>query len=604
MLFEKFEGAGARATVSEIEISKSVPRLYRTFFKPFRKIIIGFAIASGVTAVAEILIFYYISKAIGELGAGDRAAFEYLRYLTILIAILFVRLLAGTTNDLFMYQSISASLTDFVRSALHTVLSERSIGFFRSRHSGALAANVVQVGLVLRNSLLDFVRTFWTTLVSIISVCVLLAAVTPVFVLPIAVWAVACGVIIWKWVPSLNRGASSISQARSEMSARLVDTYSNILALKVFDASGRNDGLVSEAIGQNTQATSSQMRTVTLISFLIATTNCLLVGTNISVALLWWRSGIIDLSEFALISTLTVSLYNISYNVMWKTNALLDSYGTIAGALQGLAPDREEPTKFQNPVPLNVMRGAVQVSDISFAYAEKNAVLRDVSFTIPAGAKVGLVGASGTGKSTLLNLLLGIYQPGAGTITFDETDITSYSTKEVLSSVSAVTQETALLNCSIAENLLIADRSASEDDLWKALSLAKASDFVRGLSDAAGNQGLHVNVGERGASLSGGQRQRICLARALLKPAPILILDEATSALDASTELEVMSNVARTQARTTIVVAHRFSALRNMDMIIVLKEGRVEAVGTHEELLSSSRHYADLWAAQNLADAA
>lgn len=398
-------------------------------------------------------------------------------------------------------------------------------------------------------------------------------------------------------VPSLNGGAKNISVARSRLMARMVDSYANVLIFRMFGSHGLNRKGIKDSIDENTFSTQTQMRNVTKISFFITLANSTLITANIALGLYLWRYSQLSVAEFALVITLTGLLYNTSINIMWKTNTLLDSFGSIEGALSSLAPDSGQlnTPSLQNA---HIKFGSIELSNVYFGYELSRPILTNVTMSITEGETLAIVGPSGGGKSTIVNLILGIYQPQSGYIEIGGHDVSLYSYHGILAAISGVTQDTSLLDDTLRNNLLVARPEASDEQLWAALDLACASDFVHNLVDSEGREGLDMRVGERGASMSGGQRQRICIARAFLKPSLLLILDEATSALDSITEQAVMRNLLLEHRRTMVMVSHRLSPIRNFNRIAVVEDGRITQIGTHEELLSSNKFYRATWKQQ------
>ena len=296
---------------------------------------------------------------------------------------------------------------------------------------------------------------------------------------------------------------------------------------------------------------------------------------------------------------MALRLNGISHWVMWEMAALFEHIGTVQDGINTLARAH---TVVDRPDarPLVVTRGEIRFEHVNFAYGGRQTVIDDLSLAIRPGEKIGLVGRSGAGKSTIVNLLLRFYDAEGGRILIDGQDIAQVTQESLRAQIGMVTQDTSLLHRAVRDNLLYGRPDATDDDMVAAARRAEAHDFIPNLADRKGRRAYDAHVGERGVKLSGGQRQRIAIARVMLKDAPILLLDEATSALDSEVEAAIQQSLYRLmEGKTVVAIAHRLSTIAAMDRLIVLDRGRIVEEGDHRSLLAQGGLYARLWAHQS-----
>jgi ATP-binding cassette subfamily B multidrug efflux pump len=296
---------------------------------------------------------------------------------------------------------------------------------------------------------------------------------------------------------------------------------------------------------------------------------------------------------------LTFQLTSMSRWIAFSVTEIFEQVGVVQEGMMTIAqplrltdrPDARE---------LEVGHGAIAFENVRFGYGRAAGVLEDFSLAIKPGEKIGLVGRSGAGKSTVVNLMLRFFDLEGGRITIDGQDIAGMTQESLRAQISMVTQDTSLLHRSIRDNISYGRPDASEEEIVTAARLAHADEFIADLEDWRDRRGFDAHVGERGVKLSGGQRQRVAIARVILKNAPILVLDEATSALDSEVEAAIQASLDTLMAgKTVIAVAHRLSTIARMDRLVVLDRGRIVEQGTHDELLRHGGHYAALWKRQS-----
>ena len=343
----------------------------------------------------------------------------------------------------------------------------------------------------------------------------------------------------------------------------------------------------------------TQMRLVTGFEIVNHALSMGLIAATAGATLFLWTQGTASVGAVAAATAMALRLNGISHWVMWEMAALFEHIGTVQDGINTLSRPQVV-VDTPDAVPLAVTRGEIRFDHVNFAYGGALNVIDDLSLYIRPGEKVGLVGRSGAGKSTIVNLLLRFYDLSSGRITIDGQDIAHVTQDSLRAQIGMVTQDTSLLHRSVRENIVYGRPDATEEDLVAAARRAEADDFIAGLADPKGRRAYDAHVGERGVKLSGGQRQRIAIARVMLKDAPILLLDEATSALDSEVETAIQKSLYRLmQGKTVVAIAHRLSTIAAMDRLIVLDRGRVVEEGDHKSLLAHGGLYARLWAHQS-----
>jgi ATP-binding cassette subfamily B multidrug efflux pump len=417
--------------------------------------------------------------------------------------------------------------------------------------------------------------------------------------LPLVLWIAAFAVVILTLVPRIRDRSTLVSGARSMLTGRIVDSYTNIQTVKLFAHTTREDDYARDAVADHTRKFRSSTRLITLMSAIVVTMNGLLIAGTIALAVWLWTLDLLTLGAITLASGLAIRIATMSGWIMWTSIGIFDNVGAVYEGMETIATPQELVDR-PDAVPLAVTKGGIRFDGVTFHYGKKGGIIENLSLSIAPGEKVGLVGRSGAGKSTVVNLLLRFYDVESGRILIDGQDIAGVTQDSLRSQIGLVTQDTSLLHRSIRENILYGRPEASEAAMRDAARLAHAEEFVPGLSDHYGRIGFDAHVGERGAKLSGGQRQRVAIARVLLKDAPILVLDEATSALDSEVEAAIQESFHRLMAgKTVIAIAHRLSTIAAMDRLIIMDKGAIAEMGSHRELLAQGGIYASLWRRQS-----
>ncbi len=557
---------------------------------------------SALIAVGEVMLYGFLGGLIDWLGAADPETFlqDEGGRLWLIGGLVLVGLpLVVLASSLVTHQTLLGNMPMATRWRIHRHMLRQSVGFFADEFAGRVATKLMQTSLAVREAVLKVLDLFVYVLVYFVTMLTLAANASPLFAAPLLVWLAVYVAVIRYFVPRLQKTSERQADARSEMTGRIVDSYTNIATVKLFAHAGREERYARDSMDGFLQTVHPQMRLVTAFYSLIYLNNCATLFAVGALSLHLWMTGVVSVGAIAAVMALTLRINGMSQWIMWEVSALFENLGVIHDGMKML----EKPvavTDAPGAGPLRVSAGAVAFENISFHYGKGAGVIEDLSLSIAPGEKIGLVGRSGAGKTTLTNLLLRFYDLEGGRILIDGQDIARVTQDSLRAAVGVVTQDTSLLHRSIRENIAYGRPEAREDEILKAAARANALEFLQDLEDHEGRKGLDAHVGERGVKLSGGQRQRIAIARIFLKNAPILILDEATSALDSEVEAAIQENLFDLmQGKTVIAIAHRLSTISALDRLVVLDNGAIVESGAHGALVARGGLYADLWARQS-----
>ena len=515
------------------------------------------------------------------------------------LVLLVARPVALTLQNLLANQAISANVANRIRWQNHWHVVRQSWAFFQNDFAGRIATRVMQTGPAIRETLVALLTSVWYILVYGTSALILLASAEAVLALPIMLWFVGYVVILRVLVPRMRDRSKEVSEGRSLLTGRIVDSYTNILTVKLFARAREEDAYVRDAIDHHTGLFYRSLRLNTLFALCLSTLNALMVTSTGALALVLWTQGRVDVGTVAMALPLAWQIVNIAGWVAWQITSIFENVGVIQEGMMTIARPIAL-TDRADAAALEVPRGEIRFEDVRFGYGRQTGVIDGLTLTVRPGEKIGLIGRSGAGKSTLVNLLLRFFDLEGGRILIDGEDIAGVTQESLRAQISVVTQDTSLLHRSIRDNIRYGRPQATEAEVIAAARLAHAEEFILELEDWKERRGYDAHVGERGVKLSGGQRQRIAIARVILKDAPILVLDEATSALDSEVEAAIQSSLGTLMAgKTVIAIAHRLSTIARMDRLIVLERGRIVEQGSHDELLRHGGHYAALWRRQS-----
>ncbi len=575
---------------------------YWFFVRQAKGLFIALIFASLFVALADAAIPVFMGKLVKVLTASTpEQVFSEGSGLIfgLILLVLVIRPLVTALQGLVLNQAIAPGVTNMVRWQSHWHVIRQNISFFQNDFAGRIGSRVLEIGHTLRSSVVSVISVVWYLVALGLITSGILAAASWWLVLPVALWTLAYVGFLIAIVPPIRRGSKAIAYARSDFVGRIVDSYTNIMTVKLFARPEEEDQFVREAVDQHTARMITQHRWLSLFSLGLTLLSGLLIASTTWVAIKLWANGAIGIDIVAMVLPMTLQISGTSARVAQEITQISDQVGTVHEAMDTIA----KPIGLTDPAsakPLEVTKGAIRFDKVSFHYGRKGGIIEDFSLDIKPGERIGLVGRSGAGKSTLVNLLLRFYDVETGRISIDGQDVAEATQASIRQHISVVTQDTSLLHRSIHDNIAYGRRSATRAEVIEAARQAHAVEFIEQLSDWNGRTGFDAHVGERGVKLSGGQRQRIAIARVILKNAPILILDEATSALDSEVEQAIQASLEDLmQDRTVIAIAHRLSTIAAMDRLVILDRGRIVEQGTHGELLALGGHYAGLWARQS-----
>jgi ATP-binding cassette subfamily B multidrug efflux pump len=561
-------------------------------------------VASLAVALLDTVIPLFIGRLVSLMEAADRtAALE--RQWPLLAGmvglVLVVRPLVLLCDVAIRHNALIPGATSLIRWQSHWHVIRQSWPFFQNDFAGRIANRVMTTAHALRESTMASIRAVFYIGAHGAAAFALMAAVDWRLGLPTLAWFLSYSLFLRYFVPRMRDLAKASSEVRSLVMARVVDSYTNILTVKLFARLADEDAYVRESVEEHQQAMARHMQLITRFHFSLTVMNAALLVATAAIGIWLWASGTVSAGVVATALPLAWQVANVSGWVSWEVTGIFENIGVVQEGMQSIAVPHTHVDR-ADARPLEVSRGEIRFENVTFGYGRRDAlpVLDRLSLTIQAGERVGLVGRSGAGKSTLVNLLLRFYDPEQGRIAIDGQDIARVTQESLRAAIGMVTQDTSLLHRSIAANIRYGRPSASDAEVEAAARRAQAHEFILGLRDWRDNTGYAAHVGERGVKLSGGQRQRIALARVLLKDAPVLVLDEATSALDSEVELAIQEALLELmEGKTVIAIAHRLSTIARMDRLIVLEQGRIVETGSHAELLRLGGHYEKLWRHQS-----
>lgn len=559
------------------------------------------AILTALTGAFEAILFAMLGSVVdwlSTIGPDQLWAQEKQTLLLLAGVILSSPILVGL-HTLVRHQVLAGNFPMRLRWNFHRSMLAQSMSFFQDEFSGRIATKVMQTALAVRDTVLTVCDILVFILIYFITMVAVVGRFDPWLMVPFLVWVVCYCTILWIFVPRLGKVAARQADARSLMTGRITDAYTNIATVKLFSHSSREASYANQAMREFMTAVHAQMRLVSAFETTNHTLNMFLIVGTAAMGLWLWSDALIGVGAVAAAAAMALRLNGIAHWIMWEMTMLFEHVGTVQDGINTLARPRRV-LDVADAKPLQVSQGEIRFEQVGFSYGSDRKVLDDFSLTIASGEKIGLVGRSGAGKSTLVNLLLRFYDVESGRILIDGQDIATVTQESLRAKIGMVTQDTALLHRSVRDNILYGRPDATEAAMVAAAERAEASAFIPSLADAQGRRGYDAHVGERGVKLSGGQRQRIAIARVMLKDAPILLLDEATSALDSEVEAVIQESLYRLmEGKTVVAIAHRLSTIAAMDRLIVLDQGRIVEEGDHKTLLAQGGLYARLWAHQS-----
>ena len=580
---------------------KSLFAFCRHYTKGFEKPLVIMSLLSACVAIAEVTLIRYMGQLVDILGSQSRETFwtdqtETLWTMALLVCVVMPCL--AFFHSMIMHQTLLGNYPMSIRWLVHRYLLKQSVGFFQRDFAGRVATKVMQSSLAVRETVMKLVDVMVYISVYFVSMVWMMGESDQVLMLPILIWLLVYIAIQFYYIPRMKQVATDQADARSQMTGRIVDSYTNITTVKLFSHSERELAYAENSMQQFLQTVYRQMRMVTCLLFSVDAINYLLLFSIAALSINLWLEEAVTVGVIAIAISIALRVQGMSKWIMWELSALFENIGTVVDGMNTIS-NEVEIKDTPRATPLQVSRGAIAFNAVDFRYSDEVRVFNQLNLQLKPGEKVGIVGRSGAGKSSLVNLLLRFYDINAGNITIDDQDIALVTQESLRHQIGMITQDTSLLHRTIRENILYGAPDSSEEAMIEAAKQAHAHDFIVSLRDEQGRAGYDVEVGERGVKLSGGQRQRIAIARVLLKNAPILIMDEATSALDSEVESAIQENLeVLMQGKTVIAIAHRLSTIAAMDRLIVMDKGEIVEQGSHHELLAKQGIYAQLWAHQ------
>jgi ATP-binding cassette subfamily B protein/ATP-binding cassette subfamily B multidrug efflux pump len=564
--------------------------------------LITMACLTAITAISEALLFGILGQVVDWLSSSNPDTFfEDSGYYLIGMAVFMLVLipLANALRSLIVHQTLMGNFPMTVRWLAHRYLLNQSYGFFQNEFSGRIATKVMQTALAVRDTVMKLLDVILFVVIYLMTALILVASADLRLCGPLIIWLFFYILIQRYFVPKMKKIAMVQADARSLMMGRIVDSYTNIVTLKLFSHNNRESEYVRDGMNEFLNTVHPQMRLVTKLNISLWTLNMSLVFSTAALGLYLWTNGDITPGAIAIVMSLAIRLTGMSHWILWEISSLFENIGTVQDGINTLSVPSIVNDK-NDADTLIVSKGDIEFDQVSFKYNPDEPVFENLQLSILAGEKIGVVGRSGAGKSSLVSLLLRFYDIQSGQITIDQQNINNFRQESLRANIAVVTQDTSLLHRSVRENIMFGRPEATEDEMIMAATKAEAHDFVLNLRDSVGRRGYDAHVGERGVTLSGGQRQRIAIARVLLKDAPILILDEATSALDSEVEASIQQSLYQLmKGKTVIAIAHRLSTIAAMDRLIVFDQGAIIEEGTHQELLERNGVYTKLWSHQS-----
>lgn len=585
-----------------VQPPKSVLAFCIHYTQSAKKYLAGMAILSALTAMIEVSLFGFMGNLIDWLNSTTpENLWNDVGSKLMLVGLL---LLVGipslvTLRSLLVHQTLLGNYPMAIRWKAHRYLLNQSIDFFQDEFAGRISTKIMQTALAVRETVMKVLDVAVYICIYFGSMIVLMSLLDLRFAIPMVLWIVIYITLLGYFLPKLGNLAARQADARSEMTGRIVDTYTNIATVKLFSYTNRESSYAREGMEKFLQTVHPQMRLVTMLNTCVWTLNALLIFSLGSLSIYLWSNAFITTGAIAAGIGMALRLNGMSQWIMWEISSLFENIGTVKDGINTLS-QAQSVVDIENAPALNVTHGAIDFKQICFHYGKNEGVIEQFSLQIKPGEKIGLVGHSGAGKSTLVNLLLRFYDVEKGAISIDGQAINKVTQESLRQHIGMVTQDTSLLHRSVRDNLLYGRPDATDEDMIAATKQAQAYEFIQSLEDSKGRKGFDAHVGERGVKLSGGQRQRIAIARVLIKDAPILILDEATSALDSEVESIIQGNLQKLmENKTVIAIAHRLSTIAALDRLIILDKGKIVEQGSHAELIAMNGLYAQLWAHQS-----
>ena len=548
-----------------------------------------------VWGVNNALSPYVLKLIIDKVAAyeGDKAQIftVILPYVTIYIVLWVLIALDMRFLD-WVRMRLFPSLRYDVINSMFKYLNQHSHRYFQNNFAGSLANKIMDMmsGMVTIFSTLD---DGFAQCIAILIAIISMLLVNPVFSLFLGLWVMAFLVITVVYFKPIRDQSNYFATAKSTVMGKVVDSVSNVTNLRLFSRNAYENQLIQEAVQDTVDKDRAMQRTILKMRIFWDVSIIVLIGGNLYLLVSMYSKNQVTIGDFSFIISLSISIF---YNLWYLASQFVTFAEELGKCKQALTiiSALHDVSDQSNAKVLQVTKGEIEFDDVTFHYDEGAHLFNNKNVIIPSGQKVGLVGLSGSGKSTFVNLILRLFDVESGKIVIDGQDIRQVTQESLRENIAMIPQDVSLFHRTLMENIRYGRTDATDEEVIDASKKAHCHEFISQLTEEYDSL-----VGERGIKLSGGQRQRIAIARALLKNAPILILDEATSALDSLTEKLIQDSLhALMQGRTTIVIAHRLSTLSEMDRILVFDNGQIVEDGSHKDLIKAKGHYSRMWAMQ------
>jgi ATP-binding cassette, subfamily B, multidrug efflux pump len=579
----------------------------RHYTRPFYPMLVVGLALSIIIAFVEVRVFAYVGSLVDKLGAADRATFwtenqnELIFYAA--LSVLFLPLFSALADSV-ENQGLRGNFAMRIRWLAHRYMLRQSMDFFHNEFAGRVSTKVMQAALGVRDVIMKLTQVIAYVVMVYVSAIGSFIANDWRLAIPLMLWLVLYILVMIYFVPRMGKMSQVQADMRSLVTGRVVDTYTNMQTVKLFAHASREDDYAKEGMGWMLDAVHKSMRMSTLLNISLSVINALLLTSTAAVAVWLWQLNAVTVGSIAFATGLVYRMQGMAHWMLWEIAGLFEDFGIVRDGVDVIA--REHNVRdIAGAKNLVVSEGCIEFQNLSFNYGKplndaRRPIINNLKLTIKPGEKVGLVGRSGAGKSTIANLLLRFYDVGSGAIVIDNQNIADVTQESLRAAIGVVTQDTSLLHRSVRDNICYGRPSSTDEEIAIASEKAHATEFIANLVDPNGRKGMEAHVGERGVKLSGGQRQRVAIARVLLKNAPILILDEATSALDSEVEAAIQENLyTLMEGKTVIAVAHRLSTIAAMDRLVVMDKGRIVEEGSHADLIARNGIYANLWTRQS-----
>ncbi|RBW55062.1 ABC transporter ATP-binding protein [Ruegeria sp. A3M17] len=571
------------------------------YSQPFMRVFFWAGLISVVVAAVEVGLIYYMGRVVDLLSGPPAEVWQNHGTEFILVAafVLLLRPMLHVVDVLLLNNTILPNFGTLIRWRAHKHVLRQSVGWFENDFAGRIANRIMQTPPAAGEAVFQVFDAISFSIAYLIGAAILLVAADPRLLLPLLIWFALYAILVRWTVKRVGPASQAASDARSAVTGRVVDSYTNIHSVKMFAHNEQELDYAREAIEETRRTFQVEMRIFTIMDAVLVALNGLLIVGVVGWAISLWMQGSASVGVVAAATALTLRLNAMTGWIMWALTSFFRQLGVVAEGMQTIAQPVDL-LDVPDAKPLQLSKGQIDIRHLSHHYGRKTGGLDHINLTLHPGEKIGLIGRSGAGKSTLVKLLLRFYDVEQGAILIDDQDIAKVTQNSLRSHIGMVQQDSALLHRSVRDNILYGRPDATEEQMIAAAKQAEAHEFIPDLQDPEGRTGYDAHVGERGVKLSGGQRQRVTLARVILKDAPILLLDEATSALDSEVEASIQETLyGMMQGKTVIAIAHRLSTIAQMDRILVMDGGRIVEQGGHSELLAQGGLYAQFWARQS-----